>query len=133
MKSRRRVLRPIGAEGDGRVAAIGFHIAAERRDLERDAACDQRHGAMRDACGDGLDACLRRELDHAVRRRRCREIHLVHRPAEQGIPHRAANHARLEAVAVQASEHRLRAGPQEPIRRCNTGQIRGHGRMHRGE
>ena len=126
-----RILRPIGAEGDGRVAAIGFDIAAKRRHLEGHAARDQRHGAMRDAGGHGLDASLRREPDHILRLRGCREIHLRHRPAEQRIPHRAANNARLEALAVQAREYGLRSGPQEPIRRRNAGCGRAHGMMHR--
>ena len=57
------IFRPIGAESDRCVPPIRVHIAPKRRHLEGYAARDQRHGAMRDAGGDGLGLPFRQQID----------------------------------------------------------------------
>ncbi len=90
-----RILPPVGAEPDDRVAAVGLDILAERRHLEAAPADDQRHRAVVDAGGDDPDTGGFGGGNHAVWRRGGGEIDVADRLAHQGIPHRAAHDSRL--------------------------------------
>ena len=85
----------------------------KRRDFERPAVDHDGDGAVLDAGRHRLEARRGCAPDHLLRDRGGGDVEFADRLAEQRIPHRAADHARLLAVAV---EH-LRAGaPSAPSR-----------------
>ena len=114
VKSRRWASRaPVAAEAHVGVAAEGLDVLAQRRHLERPAVDHHRDGAVLDAGRHRLEAGRRGAPDHLVGHGRGGDVELVDRLAEQRVAHRAADHARLFAVAVEHVEQpRQRPVPQ---------------------
>ena len=120
---------PVAAEGDLGVAAIGFHVAAQRRHLEGMVVDDDGDGAMLDAGRHRLEAGGLHAPHHFLRHRGGGEVDLMNGDADQRIAHRAADHARLLAVAVEhGDEPRQRAACSQAacsslrsVRPCVTG------------
>ena len=89
-----RILPPILGEGDDGVAAIGLHIAAEGRDLERALPREGCHGAMRNSGRQSPQpGPIERSRDLLGRQRR-RDVDILHRPPCQHVAHRAADDPR---------------------------------------
>ena len=104
---------PVAAEAHIGVAAEGLDVLAQRRHLERPAVDHHGDGAVLDAGRHRLEARRGRAPDHLVGHRGGGDVELADRLAEQRIAHRAADHARLFAVAVEHVEQpRQRALPQ---------------------
>ena len=102
------IAHPVAAERDPGLAAEGLDILAQGRDLERLRVDDQRDGAMLDAGRHALDAGEPGAADHLVRQRGGGDIDIADRKLQQRIADRAADDARLLAVAVQQSQARGR-------------------------
>ena len=99
----RRVLPPIIGKGDIGMAAMGFDIDAQRRDLEMLAFGHCRDGAMLDTCRDVLDTGSIEECDDLLRAVRRRDVDIrvtaaVMAMAEQRVAHAAADEANLLAI-----------------------------------
>ena len=99
---------PVAAERHLGLAAEGFGILAQRRDLERLRIDDQRHGAVVDAGRHALDAGRLGAADHLLGQGGGRDIDVADRNVQQRIADRAADHARFLAVAVQEVQARGR-------------------------
>lgn len=84
---------------------VGLDIFAQRRHLERLSIRDNGDGAMLDPGRHRLEARRGYPRDHRLRQCRGRKIGFANRKPEQKITHRAADHARLFALAVQHGEH----------------------------
>ena len=95
---------PVAAEGDLGVAAIGLDVLPQRGHLERLAVDDDRDRAVLDAGGHRLEAGRLDAAHDFVRHRRGRHVDLMRRHAEQRVAHRAADHARFLAVAIEHAE-----------------------------
>ena len=105
---------PIAAEHDARLAAECFDVLAQRRDLERMVIDDGGDGAMLDAGRNRL-AAGRRDAPHdLLRHRRRRHVDFVDRKPQQRIAHRAADHARFFAVAIEQREQARDLAVLEP-------------------
>ncbi len=116
--------------------AESLDVAPERRHLEWHAIGDDGDRAMLDAGRNRLEVGAARERDHLFGERGGGEIDLTHRQPEQGIAHRAADRARLDARRVKRGEDALRLWLLQPRgilergrRRCGAldGML-GHGR-----
>ena len=112
-----RVALPVAAEAHRRVAAEGLDVLAQRRHLERPALDHHRDGAVVDAGRHRLEAGGRGAAHHLRRQRRGRDIDVAQRHAEQRVAHRAADDARLLAVAVERREQVRERGLAQPGRR----------------
>jgi hypothetical protein len=86
------------------VAAVGLHVAAERRDLVADAVGDHRDRAMRMTRWHRLQAGGFHRGHDRIRHYRRGEIDLPHRAAEQCIAHRTANDAGPPIAAAERRE-----------------------------
>ena len=105
VKSRRSASRlPVAAEAHLGVAAEGLDVLAQRRHLERPAVDHHGDGAVLDAGRHRLEARGLGAPDHLVRHGGGGDVDLADRLAEQRVAHRAADHARLLAVAVEHVE-----------------------------
>ncbi len=116
------VAPPVAAERHLGVAAEGLDILAQRGDLERTAVHDHRDGAVLDPGRHRLEAGCLDAADHLGGQRRRGDVDVAVRLAEQRVAHRAADHARLLAVAIEHREQareRLLTQPWsiEPARR----------------
>ena len=98
------VAPPVAAERHLGVAAEGLDILAQRRHLERMTVDDHRHGAVLDPGRHRLEAGGLDAADHLVGQRRGGDVDVAVRLAEQRVAHRAADDARLLAVAVEHGE-----------------------------
>ena len=104
------VLLPVAAEAHAGVAAEGFDILAQRRHLERPAVDHDRDGAVLDAGRHRLEARGLGATDDLLRDSGGGHVEFKDRLAEQSVSHRAADHARLFAVAIEhLNEARERA------------------------
>ena len=101
----RGILAPVVGEGDGRVPAVGFEIAAQRRDFVDRVVGDGGDRAVLDAGRDRLDPGGLEQIDDLLRRMRRRQIDIGGVDPEQGIAHRAADDPRI----ARARAHRPRA------------------------
>ena len=115
VKSRRCASRlPVAAERDLGLAAEGLDVLAQRRHLERTAVDHRRDGAVLDAgrhrlVAGGLDAA-----HDLLRHRGGRDVDLADLLPEQRVAHRAADHARLLAVAVEQRQQLAKRPVVEP-------------------
>ncbi len=127
----RRIDRPIGVEGNARVAAVGLDIAAQGRDLEMLRRHHRGHGAVGEAGRHDLDAVFAEQLDHPLGRRRSGDVDVGprarpgHRPAQQRIAHRSADKPRLDAARRERLEHGQGRRLGQPRRRRDPGHILG--------
>ena len=106
---------PVAAEGDLGVAAVGLHVLAQRGHLERMLVDDDGDGAVLDAGRHRLEAGGGDALDHFVRHRGGGDVDFRDRHSDERVAHRAADHARFLAVAVEHAEQarqRARAQPR---------------------
>ncbi len=95
------------------MAAVGFHVTAQRGHLERVFLDDDGDGAVLDSRGNRLEAGGGDALDDLVGHRGGGDVDFRDRHFEQGVAHRAADHAGLFAAAVEHAEQaRQRAGFQ---------------------
>ena len=117
-----RVLRPIVGEGDGGVAAVGLHVAAQGRHLEGVVIGDHRHGAVLQAGLDDGEASGAGEPHHVLGRRGGGEVDVGDGNSHQRVAHHAADRARLEAAARDRGHHGLGRGRAQPGRIGETGQ-----------
>jgi hypothetical protein len=92
---------PVTAEAHAGVAAERLDVLAQCGDFKRPAVDHDRDGAVLLAGRHGLEARRRRAADHFVGNGGGRDIEFDNRLAEQRIPHRAADHPRLLAVAIE--------------------------------
>ncbi len=86
------------------MASERLDVFAQGRDLERPPSGDDGDGAVLDAGGHRLEAGGLDPADHFVRMRGGGDVDVAERLAEQRIAHRAADHARLLAGAVERAE-----------------------------
>ena len=107
---------PVAAEGDLGVAAIGLHVLAQRGDLERMLVDDHGDGAVLDAGRHRLEAGGLHAAHHLLRHRGGGDVDLVDRHVDQRIAHRAADHARFLAVAIEHGEQTRQRAAGEPGR-----------------
>ena len=103
-----RVFRPVIGEGDLGVTAIGFHIAAQGRDLEGMGAGDGGDGAMVQARGDHLDAVVGQMGQRLAGRHGHRDVYVRHGRAQQRIAHGAANEPRFAQCGEDLKRFRRR-------------------------
>jgi hypothetical protein len=122
------VAAEIPSESHGGVAAIGVDVLAQRRDLERHGAGHDRHGPVGEPGRDRAQARPAGALQRGLGQERGREIDIGHGPAEQCIPHRAADDTRFFALAGQRREdaHGLR-----PTQQPGQGDRGGGGHLNR--
>ena len=104
------------------MAAEGLDVLAQRRHLERMTVDDHRHGAVLDPGRHRLEAGGLDAADHLVGHRRGGDVDVAVRLAQQRVAHRAADDARLLAVAAEHGEElreRLLTQPSsiQPARR----------------
>ncbi len=102
-----RVGGEVAAEPHLGAAPVGLDVLAQGRGLDRPAVEDQRHRAVLDPGRREGDPRRLGAGDDDVGRRGGGEIEIAGRLAQQQVAHRAADQARLLAVAVQ---QRQRAG-----------------------
>ena len=107
----RRVLAPVERKGDGRAAAVGRDVAAQRGHLEPAALGDGGDGAMVDAGRHRLQTRRLQPRDHLFGQQRGGQVDVLHRAAEQAVAHRAADDARTCLAIAQRGDH----GPQRGI------------------
>src|SRR5690606_1853389 len=102
-----RIRREIASEYDPGAAPIRLDIASERRHLEARTLCDERHRAVLDAGRHRLEPGSPAAPDRLLRQGGGGKVDIARRLAEQEVTHRAANDARLLAIAI---ERRQKAG-----------------------
>ena len=115
-----RVGFPVAAEAHLGMAAEGFDVLAQGRDLERLAVHHDGHSAVLDAGRHRMEAGLARAAHDLVGQRGGRQIDLAYAETEQRIAHRAADHPRFLAVLVerrQKSRERSGRQPRHFLRR----------------
>ncbi len=95
---------PVAAEAHLGVAAEGLDVLAQRRHLERPAVDHHGDGAVLDAGRHRLEARRGGAAHHLFGHGRGGDVEFADRLAEQRVAHRAADHARLLAVAVEHRE-----------------------------
>ena len=110
------VLPPVAAEAHVGVAAEGLDVLAQRRHLERPAVDHHRDGAVLDAGRHRLEARGADAADHLVGNGGGGDVDFADRLAEQRIAHRAADHARLLAVAIEHREQPRQRALAQPGR-----------------
>ena len=116
---------PVAAEFDLGMAAIGFDVLAQRRDLERMLVDHDGHRAVLDAGRHGLEARRRHALQTSSGTAVVATSTSHDRHAQQRVAHRAADDARLLAVAIEHSEQRAATAPDvsqaalPSLRRCD--------------
>jgi hypothetical protein len=108
----RRVFAPIRGPSHFGMAAIGQHIAAQSCHLNRLMIPDRCHRAMRKARFENLASGGEQTCHDFLRRQRCRDIHIRHRQARQGITH-CTTHG---AAAGQGIQHLRRCRCVQEIR-----------------
>ena len=102
---------PVAAEGDLGVAAVGLHVLAQRGHLERVFVDDDGDGAVLDAGRHRLETGGGNAPHHLFRHRGSGDVDFLDRQTDKRVAHRAADRARLLAVAVEHAEQtRQRAG-----------------------
>ena len=94
----RRVLAPVVGKGDDGMAAIGRHVAAQRRNLDRPVGQDDRDRAMRDAGRHRLESTGAHPVDHRLGRQRRRQVDIGDGQAQQHVAHRAADETTLQPL-----------------------------------
>ena len=99
-----RIRPPVAAEHDAGLAAKGFDVLAQRRDLDRAVIDDGGNCAVLDAGRNCLAAGRFDAADDLLRHRRGRHVDLGDRKPNQRIAHRAADDARFFAVAIKQRE-----------------------------
>ncbi len=100
-----RIANPVAAECDPGLAAERLGILAQGGDLERLAIDHQRHGAVLNAGRDALDAGRLGAADHLGGQGSGRDIDIAGRNLQERVADRAADHARLLAVAIKQLQH----------------------------
>ena len=110
----RRVLAPIVGEGDGRVAAEGLDVAAQRRHLDAGVIGDHGHRAVVDAGRNVLQPGGFGGLHHRRRFQRCRDIDVADLAPEQAVAHAAADETRRAAGALQRLIDGMRGTGRHP-------------------
>ena len=121
-----RVGPEIAPEADRGAPAMGLDILAQGRDLIRRAVGDDGHGAVRDPGRHRLEARRLGPRGDGVWRRRRREVDVGDRAPEKGVAHRAADDARLLAVAVERRDEALQRRARQEL-----GEQRAIGGVHR--
>ena len=99
------VSAPVASECDLGLAAVGFDILAQGRHLVRHASHDDRNGAMLDAGRNSLDTRSGAAADHFIGNGGRRDIDFADRQSHQCVAHRAADHPRLLAVAIEQRQN----------------------------
>ena len=116
VKSRRAASSSIRVgKGDGGVAPVGFHVAAEGGDLVRFAVDDDGHGAMVDPGRHHLQRRRLRQRHHRVGPRVGGDVDIGDRQAEERVAHAAADQKRLMPGPGQQVQHLLRRRRLDPL------------------
>ncbi len=108
---------PIVGKGDGRPAAVGRDVMAQRGDLERMAVADRSDGAMIDAGRNGLGPRSLEPTNDLVGQNSGGEIHVVDGEADQLVAHGAADIAGKALVGAERVEHGRGARQRAPLGR----------------
>jgi hypothetical protein len=112
----RRVLAPVLGVRDGRPAAVGGDVAAQRRHLDRRAVDDGGDGAVGEARRHRLDLRLREPRDHLLGRQPGGEVDVVDLELEQGVADAAADEARLALRRAKRAQQPRHPRPRPPSR-----------------
>ena len=80
------------------MAAIGRHVAAQRRDLDRAIGQDGGDRAMRDSGRHRLEPTVAHAADDHLGRQRRRQIDIGDRQAQQHVAHRPTDEPRLQPL-----------------------------------
>ena len=105
---------PVATEGNLGVAAIGLHVLAQRGHLERMFVDDHGDGAVLNSRGHRLEACRAHALDHFVRHGCRGDVDFLDQQSDQRVTHRAADRARLLAVAVEHGQQARQRAALKP-------------------
>ena len=105
---------PVAPEFDLGMAAVGLDVLAQRRHLERMLVDNDRDGAVLDTGRDRLEPGGRNALHNFFRHRGGSDVNLGDRHAQQRVSHRAADDARLFAIAIEHSEQARQRATCEP-------------------
>ncbi len=98
------------------MAAIGFNILPQRRDLERMALHDNSDRAMLDTGRHRLETGFICQPHRILRQMRRCQIDIADLGAEQRVAHCATHDTRLAAIAVQRLEQALQRLCFQPVR-----------------